>query len=120
MMGKWRARWLRLLDAMRDYELNSEVAWDFSDDPPEKGRPFFGLIETDTCDPTEYPGVLLMVREQDGRYRLLDFDPENQEEYLRTNSYCIQAFRYMTNHAGTWDKHFAEHPDDACFKDKEV
>ena len=87
---------------MREFELNSEVAWEFGDDPPEKGRPFFGLIEEDTCDPTLYPGVLLMVREQDGRYRLLDFDPAEQEEYLRTNSYCIQAFRYMTNHAGAF------------------
>lgn len=91
---------------MREYELNSEVKWTLTTGGwPEVDRPVFILIEEDTCDPRQYPGILKVVLQSDRRMRLVDFDPETQEEFLNQNVYGVIAWRYMTNHAGTWDGH---------------
>lgn len=108
----------------RAYKLNSEMPWTLMYDGvvlgkrfdmPEPYRPFIALVEKDTCDPTAYPCLLLLVFEPDAppgqRYRLLDFDPEIQEEFL-LQYLTIRAWRYLTDHAGTWDKYFEEHPEE--------
>ncbi len=92
---------------MREYKLNSEMPWEFGDPAPEVGRAIWALIEEDTCDPTQSPGILRLIAEENGeyyKYRLLDFDPERQEEYLNSNYINIVAWRYMTDHAGTYDE----------------
>lgn len=69
---------------------------------PEEGREIFALIEDDMGENAQedsdlpyYPFVERLVFEGKGRWRLLDFDPEDQEEYLRVNNYSIVAWRYV-------------------------
>jgi hypothetical protein len=102
---------------MRKYKLNSEMPWVLTHvESYPTNIPFIGLVEQDTCDPTIYPSVMFFIKEGPGKIRLLDFDPELQEEYLQYNSHEIVAWRLTTNHAGTFDKWIKTHPEDAFLK----
>lgn len=63
---------------------------------PDEGAEIFALVEDDLGEPEPYsPFVLQLVFEEKGRWRLVEFDPEEQEEYLRVNNYTIVAWRYV-------------------------
>ena len=83
---------------------------------PKPYTAFLALVEEDTCDPTMYPAVYKLAfephRPHGQKYRLLELTHEDQEEYLQTNWQTIVAWRYLTDHGGTWDKWFIDHPDE--------
>ena len=104
---------------MRNYRLNSEMHWTpllRSSPSPDPYTPFLALVEEDTCDPTMYPAVFKLAyephRPHGQRYRLLEITSEDQEEYLQTNWQTIVAWRYLTDHGGTWDPYFKKHPEE--------
>ncbi|MCK9531855.1 MAG: hypothetical protein M0R77_15030 [Gammaproteobacteria bacterium] len=113
---------------MRDYKVNSEMTWclwlDEHSEPP-LNTPIWMLCEEDTCDPTLYPSIFrVMIHEYDDtsgmtlrsiekgkmwKFRLLDFDPEHEDEFLNPNMWTFIAWREMTDHAGTYDNFMKEH-----------
>ena len=66
---------------------------------PPIGERIFALVEEDqvgyyTSESEKYmPSVMELVYEGDAKWRLVDFDPETQEEYLQINTYSIVAWR---------------------------
>lgn len=101
------------------YELNSHMPWMLltsTSARPEPYRAFLALVEEDTCDPTAYPAVYKLAfephRVAGQRYRLLELTHDDQEEYLPTNWQTIVAWRYLTDHGGTWDEWFKNNPDE--------
>jgi hypothetical protein len=96
------------LDPNKTYELNSEVSWNFTDPLPSH-IPVWVLLEEETSDPDLYPTVAKVIHDNEGepgrKTRLLDFDPETQEEYLQWNRYSLKAWRPMTFNKGYTDDH---------------
>jgi len=107
----------------REYKLNSEMKWTLwtSDkNEPPINTPIWMLCEEDTCDPAQYPSVFKVIIEEfddpqgwsnraketgkGWKFRLLDFDPEDEDEFLSPNIWTFIAWREMTDHAGTGDK----------------
>lgn len=96
---------------------------DDESDPPLE-TPIWMLCEEDTCNPTQYPAMFrVMIHETEDpfgytsltrtpgiiwKYRLLDFDPEREDEYLSPNMWTFIAWREMTDHGGTWDQFMKE------------
>lgn len=111
----------------REFKLNSEMTWvlwlDEHSEPPIN-TPIWLLCEADTCDPTMYPAMFkVIIEEYDDpnkyslraertgkgwKYRLLEFNPETEDEFLSPNHWEFKAWREMTDHAGTWDKYLAD------------
>lgn len=93
------------------FALNSGMQWNFEEDLPDN-IPIWVLAEEDTCDPTKPPSIFRIIHEPKGQgpyqNRLLDFDPEHEEEYLSGNNWEIVAWRLMTQHNGTYDKLYAK------------
>ena len=95
---------------MRQFKLNSEMPWNFADRIPENINVWV-LCEEDTCDPTSYPFILLVRRNSGEMIKLVDYDPETQEDFFQNNRYEIIAWRHLTDHKHTFDKTFIENPE---------
>lgn len=90
---------------MVTFKLNSQMKWDTQSPVPHDAIVWL-LIEQDTCDPTQLPCILRVHHDKYAPYgkkfRLLDYDPETQDEYLHTSRYSIMAWRHMTETGDTW------------------
>ena len=98
--------------------------WLGEESNPPINTPVWMLCEEDTCDPTQYPAIFKVFIEEyedsEGgterskktgkgwKFKLLDYDPEYEDEYLSPNVWKFIAWREMTDHAGSWDKILSE------------
>lgn len=106
-----------------EFKLNADMPWTMwnsDNENPPLDTPIWMLCEEDTCNPTQYPAIFRViiheVEDKSGmslrsiekgtrwKFRLLDFDPDKEDEYLSPNMWTFIAWREMTDHGGTWDK----------------
>ena len=96
----------------RGYKLNSEMSWNFTDPVPDH-TPVWVLVEEDTCAVTQRPSVFRAIYNPNGpttrKLKMLDYDPEKQEDAISSNTWEIIAWRPMTDHGNTADQNFKNH-----------
>ena len=82
--------------------MNSFIPWTLKSTAfPEPGKPVYILYEEDVVDPEVHPTVRRAVLEERSPFagqslywRLLDFDPETEEEILQ-QYFTVIAWRYV-------------------------
>lgn len=100
--------------SIKTYKLNSQMRWTLrSVEEMPANTPIWVIAEEETCDPTQIPSVFRVIHNPDGEFgyktKLLDFDPEDQDEILSPNRWEIIAWRRMTDHNSSFDEYYEKH-----------
>lgn len=92
--------------------LNSAMPWTFDNNFPTN-TPIWILAEKDTCNPVCPPSIFRIMYDPSAspgrKTRLLDFDPDHEDEFLDPNGWEVLGWRPLTDHGGTWDKYYKDH-----------